>query len=110
MAYDEDLDARVRAAAEAWGGERKRMFGGTCYLSNGNMVCGVWKDFLILRLGVERAAEAIAGGKARPFDITGKPMKGWAMVPAAELSPGDAERWIAETKTFVDTLPETKKR
>ena len=26
------------------------MFGGTCHLINGNMMCGVYKDYLILRL------------------------------------------------------------
>lgn len=26
------------------------MFGGVCHLLNGNMFCGVYKDFLILRL------------------------------------------------------------
>lgn len=27
------------------------MFGGICHLLNGNMFCGVYKDFLILRRG-----------------------------------------------------------
>jgi len=50
MPYNEEFDSRLarvlpREAA------RKKMFGGTCYTIKGNMVCGVYKDFLILRLG-----------------------------------------------------------
>ncbi len=58
MAYDEKLDARVTAAIAGWGTTRKKMFGGTCHLINGNMLCGVYKNFLILRLGEQAAQEA----------------------------------------------------
>jgi TfoX/Sxy family transcriptional regulator of competence genes len=58
MPYSEDLDAKL-ARILPQGALRKKMFGGTCYTLKGNMVCGVYNDFLILRLGEKRAAEAL---------------------------------------------------
>jgi len=56
------------------------MFGGVCHLLNGNMFGGVYKDKLILRLGVDEAENVLTQKHIVPFDITGKPMKGWVMV------------------------------
>ena len=56
MPYDEKLDARIRAIAADWEGvSSRKMFGGVCHLLHGNMVAGVWKEFLILRLGADAA-------------------------------------------------------
>jgi len=44
------------------------------------MFCGVYKDYLILRLGEKQAEDALESPHVRPFDITGKPMKGWVMM------------------------------
>jgi hypothetical protein len=103
MAYDLELDALVRALTAPEALVRKPMFGGTCYLAGGKMVCGVWRDRLILRLGVERAAAALAAGEGQPFDITGKAMKGWIMVPAG-IEPAAAAAWIAQALAFVRGL------
>ena len=46
----------------------------------GHMFCGVYKDLLILRPDENNANEALALPLVRPFDITGKPMKGWVVV------------------------------
>jgi TfoX/Sxy family transcriptional regulator of competence genes len=51
------------------------MFGGVGYLLEGKMFSGVYKDFLILRLGEKGAEEALGSPHARPFDITGRPPK-----------------------------------
>ncbi len=104
MAYDEMLDMKIAAITEKWKFTRKKMFGGTCHLLDGKMVCGVWKDYLIIRIGEAAAAAAIASGTARVFDITGKPMKGWAMIPSVELGVADIEKWIQDAKSFVDSL------
>ena len=81
MPYNETIDNRIRDAIVKWQQTNSRkMFGGVCHLRNGNMFCGVHKDYLILRLGESSAKEAMANAHVRPFDITGKPMKGWVMV------------------------------
>lgn len=52
MPYSEKLEQRIDAAVSTWQElEKKKMFGGTCYLTAGNMCFGIYKDFLIVRLG-----------------------------------------------------------
>jgi TfoX/Sxy family transcriptional regulator of competence genes len=104
MPYSEELDAKL-ARMLPRGAVRKKMFGGTCYTLKGNMVCGVYKDFLILRLGEEKAAKALKQPGVRPFDITGKPMKGWVMVAEAALTDPHIKGWIEKARAFVKTLP-----
>jgi TfoX/Sxy family transcriptional regulator of competence genes len=81
MPYDTKIEEAIDAAAGRWKHMGKKpMFGGICYLLKGNMCFGIYRDFLIVRAGKEKAAKALEEGKARPFDITGRPMNGWVMV------------------------------
>jgi hypothetical protein len=60
MAYDEGLERRIKKIVTRWQGtDDQKMFGGVCHLINGNIFCGVHKDFLILRLGRERSEEPL---------------------------------------------------
>lgn len=107
MAFDENLDKRIRQILNRWEiSEAKKMFGGMCYLNQGNMVCGIYKEYLILRLKPETAAELLQKEHFRPFDITGRPMKGWVMVaPEAISDDGDLEKYLQLCRDFVSTLP-----
>lgn len=105
MAYDEELDARVAEIAEAWGAERRKMFGGTGYLINGNMMAGVHKDFLVLRLSEEEGSRALARPGVRPFDITGRPMKGWVMVEPSSAEGSALLDWLVLAKEHAESLP-----
>jgi hypothetical protein len=107
MAYDEKLDRRIKKIVSDWKNtEDKKMFGGICHLRNGNMFCGVLKDFLILRLGPDKAGDALKLPHVRPFDITGRPMKGWVMMAEDGFkSDNDLKKWLDQTRKFVDTLP-----
>jgi len=110
MPYNESIDHRIRETIAKWRQiDSRKMFGGVCHLRNGNMFCGVHKDYLILRLGETSAGEAMDRPHVRPFDITGKPMKGWVMV-AKEGFETEAELrdWLDLAKRFVDTLPPKK--
>ena len=81
MAFDEALAERIRRGlARKRGVEEKKMFGGVGFLLNGNMLVGVWKNSLIVRLGEDDHEAALSEPHVREFDITGKPMKGWLMV------------------------------
>jgi TfoX/Sxy family transcriptional regulator of competence genes len=108
MPYNEELESRIKKFVSRWkGADDKKMFGGVCHLLNGNMFCGIYKDFLILRLGQNRSEEALKLPFARPFDITGKKMNGWVMLDAEGYKSDDELRsWLAEAKKFVKTLPE----
>jgi TfoX/Sxy family transcriptional regulator of competence genes len=107
MAFDEDLAARIRKAlARKKNIEEKKMFGGVGFLLNGNMLVGVWKDSLIVRLGDEEGEEALLEPHVKPFDITGKAMKGWAMVTPEGIEGDDQLRgWIKRCLAFVGRLP-----
>jgi len=107
MAYDKEIDQRVQKIILHWKGmETKKMFGGVCHQLNGNIVSGVHKDKLILRLGPDTAAKALGQKHAAPFDITGRPMKGWVML-AKEGFEDDAvlKGWLEKARAFVKTLP-----
>jgi hypothetical protein len=94
MAYNEKLDARVRAEVAGWGTTRKKMFGGTAHILNGNLLCGVHKNCLILRLGEQAAIQALKKAHVMPFDITGRPMKGWVVVEKQVLGGKKLSPWL----------------
>ena len=106
MAYDENLERRILAVVDGWENvAAKKMFGGVCHLIHGNMFCGVYKEFLILRLGAVAAAEALSRANTRPFDITGRPMQGWVMVaPEGIATDGSLRAWLEKARQFVLTL------
>jgi TfoX/Sxy family transcriptional regulator of competence genes len=81
MAFDEALAERIRQQlARRQNVEEKKMFGGVGFLLHGNLLVGVWKDALIVRLGPHEGAEALREQHVREFDITGRAMKGWVLV------------------------------
>ena len=107
VSYNEDIDDRIGKVASRWKNtDRKKMFGGICRLINGNMFCGVYKDFLILRLGEEMANKALKQPHTKPFDITGKPMKGWVMVTQDGFKEDkDLRDWLNQARKFAKSLP-----
>jgi TfoX/Sxy family transcriptional regulator of competence genes len=96
MAFDEKLATRIRVGlARKKGVEEKKMFGAVGLLLNGNMLVGVWKDSLIVRLGPDNYDDALLEPHVREFDITGKPMKGWIMVEPEGVEDDDQLKdWI----------------
>jgi len=107
MPYDEEIDARIRKIVTRWKNtDAKKMFGGVCHLLSGNMVCGVYRDYLILRLGAKASLEALKQPHTKPFDITGRPMKGWVMVDGGGFkTDAKLESWLNKAREFVKTLP-----
>jgi TfoX/Sxy family transcriptional regulator of competence genes len=110
MGYNQDIEIRINKLISRWKNtESKRMFGGVCHLLKGNMFCGVYKDYLILRLGEKGSKDALSTPYTRPFDITGKPMKGWVMVEKRGIERDEElEAWLKKARDFVDTLPVKK--
>jgi TfoX/Sxy family transcriptional regulator of competence genes len=110
MSYNAKLEEKIDGAVKRWQNvEKKKMFGGVCYLLKGNMAFGIWKDFLIVRVGQERGERSLQDKNAEPFNITGRPMSGWIMVREAGWSRQAAlAKWIDAGKTFALSLPEKK--
>ena len=81
MGYNLDLEDRIDRLAEQLGEvAKKKMFGGVGYLINGNICFGIHKESLIIRVSPERAEDLLKSEYVTPFDITGRPMKGWLLV------------------------------
>ncbi len=107
MAYDEGLAQRIRDVLAGHPAlVEKKMFGGVGFMLHGNMACGVNGDDLIVRVGPERYDQALMQPHARPFDFTGRPMKGWVMVgPEGYESDEDLESWVQQGVDFALSLP-----
>ena len=61
MAFSESLASRIRdVMAGKRNIEEKKMFGGVGFLLGGNMACGVHGEGMIVRIGPERHAAALA--------------------------------------------------
>ena len=107
MAFDEGLAQRIRESLGRQPGlVEKKMFGGVGFILQGNMACGVNKDDLILRVGPQRYEELLADPEARPFDFTGRPMKGWLMIGPDGYESDDAlTRWLNLGIDFALSLP-----
>ncbi|MGH2451269.1 MAG: TfoX/Sxy family protein [Candidatus Limnocylindria bacterium] len=108
MAFDEHLAQRVRALLDARPDvDDRRMFGGIGFLIAGNMCCGVHGDDLIVRVDPGDCAELMERETgARPFDMTGRPMRGWLFVAAdATAEDPDLERWVRRAEAFASALP-----
>ena len=85
------------------------MFGWVGFLLHGNLLVGVWKDSLIVRLGPDEGDEALREPHVKEFDITGRPMKGWVLVePEGVRHDDQLKGWIQRAVRFVGALP-TKK-
>lgn len=106
MPYDEGLAHRIRRAlGDRSGLEEREMFGGLGFILDGNMVCGVIDDSLIARIGPEAYTELLDEPHARPFDFTGREMRGWLYVDPQGLASDEAlETWLERSLGFIETL------
>ena len=107
MAYDEGLAHRIREiVSDQPGLVEKKMFGGVGFMLQGNMACGVNKEDLIVRIGPEQYDAAVTRPNTKPFDITGRPMKGWVVVePDGYESDEVLQEWVQQGVDFALSLP-----
>ena len=75
MPYDPHLADLMRAALRQRRGiTEKKMFGGYCWMLDGNMIAGVEVGRYMFRVDKKLEAETLARPDVRPIDITNKPM------------------------------------
>ncbi len=85
---------------------QRRMFGGVCFMIHGNMCVGTWKGSLIVRLDKKDHDKTLAEPHTKPADITGRVMKGWALLePAGIDSANDLETWVDRAASYAESLP-----
>jgi hypothetical protein len=107
-AASEELADRIRLLiGHRPGISEKRMFGGVCFMLDGNMLVGPLKDgSLLARVGKDNYAEALARPGAGPMTFTGRAMSGFVEVNGDGVeTDDDLAEWIAYSERFVATLP-----
>ncbi|MCY3759359.1 MAG: TfoX/Sxy family protein [Acidobacteria bacterium] len=107
MQNEDPLNGRIRQILSSRRkiSERK-MFGGVCFMINGNMCVGTWKGSLIVRLDRKNHDQTLAEPHTRPADMNGRTMKGWALVePAGIESDSDLAGWVDRAARFAESLP-----
>ncbi len=108
MAFDDELAARVREMLiRTKNVAEKKMFGGLGFLLNGNLLVGVRKDSLLVRLGPDQSDEALLEAHVSEFKIPGRgAMKGWVVVDLEGIEDDEQlHDWIRRALKFVKTLP-----
>jgi TfoX/Sxy family transcriptional regulator of competence genes len=107
MAFSETLAERIRQQlAQRKNVQEKKMLGGVGFLLNGNLLVGVWKESLCVRLGPDQAEEALLEPHVKDFDITGRAMKNWILVePEGVVEDEQLKDWIQRAVEFVGKLP-----
>ncbi len=108
MAYNLQLAQRIKEALGARPGMlEKKMFGGVGYILHGNMAVGVHGDSLMVRVGAENNAAALAQPFVTPFLVTGgKPMAGWVLVAAQGVTTeAELKKWVEQGYAYALSLP-----
>lgn len=112
MAYNEEIAARIRQAlAGTKNLVEKKMFGGIAFMVNDKMCIGVNKDDIIMRCDPERTEEFLAKKHTKPFEMTGKQMKGWFLVNEGGIkNKRDFEYWINTALDANKSIPVPKSK
>jgi TfoX/Sxy family transcriptional regulator of competence genes len=111
MAYDEETAERVRKLLS---GRRdvvaKKMMGGLCFMVGGNMCCVVsGKGGLLVRVGAEAFAQALAEPHVAPMEMGGRVMTGFVRVaPEGFRTDGALKKWVERGVAFVTAMPADK--
>ena len=107
MAYDEGLAQIFRDGFIRFEGvSEKKMFGGLCFMLNGNMLCGVHQDGGMARVGKENETAALQLEGVTPLSFTGRPMGGMVDLDADVIT--DYQRRadvMALAIEYVENLP-----
>lgn len=107
MAFRESLAQRIRAVLLGKNGVAEKNVRRCWFSAQRKRLVGVWKDFLIARLGSEDGERELADEHVKPLDITGKAMKGWVLVEPDEIESDERLRtWIEWAMEFVTRLLE----
>jgi hypothetical protein len=106
MAYNLDLAKRISVEMIGLPVVEKKMFGGVGFLLDGNMAYGVIGEGLIVRVPPEKHANLLKRPHVKPFDFSGKPMKGWLIVEVKGYkTDAQLSAWIKLGVDFALTLP-----
>jgi TfoX/Sxy family transcriptional regulator of competence genes len=105
MPHDPHLAELLRDALRGRKGiTEQAMFGGYCWMLNGNMLCGVEVGRFMFRVGKTLEPEALARGAERVV-FSGRPMGGIVWVDADAALEAGLDSWIDFAARFAGALP-----
>src|SRR5262245_4356037 len=104
---DEELAGRVEALLKKEKGlATKKMFGGTCFLINGNMCCGTANGRVMVRIHADGYEAALKEKGVKPMDFTGRPIRGFLFLTAdGARDPALLRKWVGRALAHAKTLP-----
>lgn len=97
MAYDEDLADRVRGLLGGESGiDEQQMFGGLAFLADGRMAVAIsGEGGLMARFPKDKTEEMWEEPHTRPFEMSGRQMRGWVRVDPEGVETDDQlEPWV----------------
>ena len=92
--------------------ERKKMFGYPSAFVGGHMVCGLFRDSVIVRLPEPERATLLALDGAHTFEpMAGRPMKEYIVAPQSVVDdPASLRDWLSRSVAYGATLvPKSEK-
>ena len=104
----EDLAERIRRLMPPEESVREqKMFGGIAIMFQGNMlVCTTREGSMIVRVGKEGLADALAVPGASVMEMGGRSMSGFVVVTGDAIEDESAlGEWLDRARAFVRTLP-----
>ena len=106
-----ELADRVRVTLADLAPSEQKMFGGVCFMLNGNMVAGTLSSGLLLRVGKEAADSALHRPYARPMVQKGRPAAGYVIVANEGIDRNeDLKGWLDLAVAYVSSLPAKSKK
>lgn len=103
---DHQLLARVRHLFSRRSAVSERgMFGGRCFLVNGHFCVAVDRAGLIVRVHPAAHEALMRQRYVRPFDLNGRPMRGWFVVAAGGTASRGLQAWVSRALDYVGALP-----
>ena len=101
-----NLEQRLAIAMANHKVEAKRMFGGVCYMVNGNMTVCASKRGLLVRVGPAASAKAAMRPGASLMEMRGKIMPGYVRVEDSAMTEDAVlKQWVKLSLAFNATLP-----
>jgi TfoX/Sxy family transcriptional regulator of competence genes len=101
-----ELEDRLSNALGAFETERKRMFGGLCFMLNGNILMGTFRGGLMARVSKASHADAMKIPGASAMTMKGRVMEGFMLVDADSVEDDSSlQKWVDMALAYNRTLP-----
>jgi TfoX/Sxy family transcriptional regulator of competence genes len=100
------LEDRIALGLGAFETQRIRMFGGLCFMLNGNMLAGTFRNGMMVRLSKQDHEAAIKKPGASAMVMKDKVMEGFILIEAdAVQSDAALQSWLDWALAYNATLP-----